>query len=203
MTEPRDGDALIIVDVQKDFLPGGALAVKEGDRIVPLLNRYIEKFQRLGLPIVATRDWHPPDHCSFKSRGGPWPAHCIAGTSGAEFAEGLRLPPNTLIVSKATRADQEAYSGFERTGLAEKLKRLGVTRLFIGGLATEYCVLNTVRDAIEKGFRVVVLSDAMRAVNANPGDEAKALEQMRQWGAEFVRLQSASRETSLPDSGQP
>ncbi len=188
MIEPSEGDALIIVDVQNDFLPGGALAVEGGDRVVPRLNRYIEMFQRRGLPVVATRDWHPPHHCSFKSQGGPWPPHCIAGTSGAEFAKALRLPADVVIVSKATQPDQEAYSGFEQTGLEETLKSLGVKRLFIGGLATDYCVLNTVRDAIGRGFRVVLLTDAVRAVNAHPGDGEKALEEMRQLGAEFTCL---------------
>ncbi len=186
MIEPTGGDALVIVDVQKDFLPGGALAVRDGDTIVPQLNRYIDKFREKQLPIIATRDWHPPNHCSFKPQGGPWPPHCIAGTPGAQFAEGLRLSPDTVIISKATEPDQDAYSGFEHTDLEQQLKRMGVRRLFVGGLTTDYCVLNTVKDAIDKGFDVVLLTDAIRAVNAQPGDEAKALDEMRRLGARFI-----------------
>jgi len=186
MIEPTDHDALLVVDVQKDFLPGGALAVPGGDAVVPVLNRYLETFRRRGLPVFATRDWHPPDHCSFRERGGPWPAHCIAGTPGAEFAPELELPPEAEIVSKATEPKREAYSGFEGTDLETRLKRRGVRRLFVGGLATEYCVLNTVRDAIRRGFEVFLLTDAIRAVN--PEDGRKALEEMRRLGARFVTL---------------
>ncbi len=188
MIEPSHNDALIIVDVQKDFLPGGALAIEGGDQIIPRLNRYVEKFRKKSLPIVATRDWHPPNHCSFISQGGPWPPHCVAGTPGAQFADGLQLPPEAIIISKATDPDQEAYSGFQLTDLEEKLRQMGVRRLFIGGLATDYCVLNTVRDALQRGFEVILLTDAIRAVNANPGDEIKALEEMRRLGTQFTHL---------------
>ncbi len=185
----QDHDALLIVDVQKDFLPGGALAVPGGDEIVPVLNRYIEKFRQKNLPIFATRDWHPPNHCSFKDQGGPWPPHCIAGSEGAEFADGLHLPDTAEIISKATQPALEAYSGFEGTELEAKLKQRGVRRLFIGGLATDYCVLNTVRDAIRRGFEVFLLTDAIRAVNVHSEDERKALEEMRRLGARFVTLE--------------
>lgn len=189
--EPQRGDALVIVDVQNDFLPGGALAVPHGDEVVPVLNRWIERFTARGLPVVATRDWHPPDHCSFRERGGPWPVHCVAGTEGAAFAPGLRLPADALVISKATEPDREAYSGFEGTDLAARLRGLGVRRLFVGGLATDYCVLSTVRDARREGFDVVLLEDAVRAVDVQPGDGARALEEMRRLGAGLVRTEAS------------
>jgi nicotinamidase/pyrazinamidase len=182
---PNKGDALIIVDMQNDFLPGGNLAVKEGDVIVPILNDYITVFLQHNLPIYATRDWHTPDHCSFQAQGGPWPPHCIAGSLGADFAPGLRLPDaeKFTIISKGTHSDKDAYSGFEDTYLAEILQKEGVNRVFIGGLATDYCVLNTVRDALQLGFTVLLLEDAIRAVNLQSGDGAKAVAEMREQGA--------------------
>lgn len=185
---PGPGDALVVVDVQNDFLPGGALGIRDGDQIVPVLNRYLERFHELGLPIFATRDWHPADHCSFAAQGGPWPVHCVAGTPGAEFAPGLRLPPGTGIIDKATRRDREAYSTLEGTDLGPRLRAAGVDRLFIGGLATDYCVLSTVRDAARMGFAIIVLGDAIRAVDVEPGDGARAIAEMRQLGAEFTGL---------------
>jgi len=193
MIEPTAGDALIIVDVQQDFLPGGALPVDGGDRIIPVLNRYIERFRRLGLPIVATRDWHPPNHCSFLTQGGPWPPHCVAGTPGARFSETLQLPQDTIIISKASDPEQEAYSGFQHTDLESRLRRMGVKRLFIGGLATDYCVLNTVREALARGFEVFLLTDAIRAVNASPGDEQKALQEMQRLGVQPMTVDELAR----------
>ncbi len=182
---PSKGDALIIVDMQNDFLPGGNLAVTEGDVIVPIFNDYIDVFLQHNLPIYATRDWHTPDHCSFQAQSGPWPPHCVAGSLGADFAPGLRLPDaeKFTIISKGTRRDKDAYSGFEDTDLAERLRKEGVKRVFIGGLATDYCVLNTVRDALKLGFKVLLLEDAIRAVNLQPGDDTKAIAEMRRQGA--------------------
>ncbi len=180
---PGKGDALIVVDLQNDFLPGGALAVPEGDEIVSLINRCIERFVSRGLPVVATRDWHPADHCSFAEQGGTWPAHCVAGTVGAAFAPGLNLPDDVIVISKATRADQEAYSGFSGTGLAASLRERGVRRVFVGGLATDYCVLNTVLDALTAGFETVLLDDAIRAVDVEPGDGRCAIDEMTRHGA--------------------
>lgn len=180
---PASGDALIIVDVQNDFLPGGALGVPGGDEVVPVIGRYLRLFHERGLPIFAARDWHPPDHVSFKSRGGPWPAHCIAGTSGAAFAPGLRLPPGTSVVAKGEHADEDPHSPFQGTGLAQRLRQTGIGRLFVGGLATDRCVLETVRDARSAGFELVVLRDACRAVDARPGDGAAAEDEMRRLGA--------------------
>lgn len=182
------GDALIVVDVQLDFLPGGTLAVPRGDEVVPVLNRGIAAFRARGLPVVATRDWHPADHCSFKAQGGPWPSHCIAGSDGARFAPLLEFPCEVRIVSKAVTADKDAYSGFEGTELDALLREAGVERVFVGGLATDYCVLNTVRDALRLGYRTVLLEDAIRAVEVAPGDGERAIAEMRKLGAVPVRL---------------
>jgi nicotinamidase/pyrazinamidase len=179
-------DALIVVDVQNDFLPGGALGVPAGGEVIAPLNRAAGEFERRGLPVFATRDWHPPGHCSFREQGGPWPPHCIAGTEGAAFAGSLHLPKDVRIVSKATRAEADAYSGFQGTELAVELRRLGCMRAFIGGLATDYCVRATVLDALEAGFEAVVLADAVRAVNVRSGDGARALAEMTARGARLV-----------------
>jgi nicotinamidase/pyrazinamidase len=188
MLELHEGDALIVVDVQNDFLPGGALAVPGGDEVVPVLNEYLKRFAVKNLPVFATRDWHPPNHCSFQLQGGPWPPHCIAGTHGAEFSPDLKLPEGAQIISKATEPEREAYSGFDGTRLFTLLKEQGIRRLFIGGLATDYCVLNTVKDALRLGFAVFLLRDAVRAVNVHPGDEQKALDEMQRLGARFLTL---------------
>src|SRR5215813_7752593 len=147
----RQGDALLIVDVQNDFCPGGALAVPSGHEVVPILNRWIEEAQRKKIPIFLSRDWHPAHHISFKERGGPWPPHCVQGTSGAAFHESLHLPPNPEILSKGSDLNADSYSAFGGTGLDEKLKRREVRRLWIGGLALDYCVRETTLEAIRKG----------------------------------------------------
>lgn len=190
MIQLRKQDALIVVDVQNDFLPGGSLAVPGGDAVVPILNDYIRIFQRYGLPIYATRDWHPADHCSFVEQGGPWPPHCVAGTPGAAFSNELDLPPDVVVISKATLQEKDAYSGFEDTDLAARCRRLGCQRLFIGGLATDYCVLNTVRDALSEGFDVYLLMDAIRGVNVNPNDDEAAIAEMRSRGAVPILLRN-------------
>ena len=180
--------ALIAVDVQRDFCPGGALAVPEGDKVVAPLNRYVEMVQQRGGKIVASRDRHPPDHVSFHSRGGPWPPHCIRGTEGAAFHSDLRLPEDAQIVSKAQEPDEEAYSAFDGTGLASDLKERGITSLLIGGLATDYCVKSTVLDALAEGFQVWLLTDAIRAVEVNAGDGERAMEEMLSVGARPLTL---------------
>jgi nicotinamidase/pyrazinamidase len=189
---PQSGDALLIIDVQVDFLPGGSLAVPDGDRVVPVLNGYIAAFRRAGLSIVATRDWHPPDHCSFRAQGGPWPPHCVAGSRGAGFATLLELPCEAIVVSKATTPDQDAYSGFQGTDLDRLLREAGVGRVFVGGLATDYCVLNTVRDALRLGHHTVLLVDAVRAVDVRPGDGEHAVAEMLQSGAVAATLRQLS-----------
>lgn len=179
------GDVLIVVDVQSDFLPGGALGVPGGEAVIEPLNRYIEAFARGGHPVLLTRDWHPRDHCSFRPQGGRWPAHCVAGTKGAEFAPNLVLPPTARVVSKATRSDEEAYSAFQGTDLAARLRDLECTRVFIGGLATDYCVRATALDARAAGFEVVVLKEAVRPVNVDPGDGQRALQEMSASGVQL------------------
>lgn len=126
-----DKTALIVVDVQNDFCPGGALPVSAGDSVVSILNRYADLFLRSNAPIYMTRDWHPENHLSFKERGGPWPPHCVQGTEGAEFHPRLTLPKNVTIISKGTDPDREAYSGFQGTDLTERLKRQRIERLFV------------------------------------------------------------------------
>ena len=183
------GDALIVVDVQKDFLPSGNLPVARGDEVIAAFNRYLAVFRSEGLPVYATRDWHPPDHCSFEKQGGPWPPHCIVDTEGAQFASGLDLPSTVTVISTATETDREAYSGFEGTDLDERLRTRGLQRLLIGGLATDYCVLNTVRDALKLDYSVFLLEDAIRAVNVNPEDGRKAIEAIRGLGAIPIRFE--------------
>ena len=192
ITEPRRGDALLIIDVQNDFLPGGCLGVAGADEAVHVLNRYIAIFRDRRLPIIATRDWHPANHCSFEVRGGEWISHCIAGTHGAAFSSELAIPRDTVIISKATTSEQEAYSGFEGTDLCARLRDLSVKRLFVGGVATEYCVLATVRDALRLGFRVFVLEDAVRPVDLLAYAGEQALEKMQHLGAKSIRLQAVS-----------
>ena len=186
--QPQPGDALLIEDVQNDFLHGGSLAVPRGDEVVPVLNRYLQIFTTQNLPVYAARDWHPERHCSFRAQGGIWPPHCIAGTRGAEFAAALRLPPSAVIVSKATTAEQEAYSSFQGTDLDQQLRAANIRRLFIGGLATDYCVLNTVRDALRLGYEVLLLIDAIRAVDVQPGDGQRAEEEMISLGAQRITV---------------
>lgn len=180
------GDALIVVDVQNDFLPGGALAVPAGDDVIEPLNRAIEAFERARLPVYYSRDWHPPNHCSFKAQGGPWPPHCIAKSDGAAFAPKLRVAMDATLISKATTAGVDAYSAFQGTTLAAQLIAGGVRRVFVGGLATDYCVRATVLDARKHGFEVELLGDAVRAVEVEAGDGRRALEEMLQRGAHLI-----------------
>ncbi len=181
-------DALIITDIQIDFLPGGALPIKEGDQIIPILNDYAKLFASSKTKIVATRDWHPANHVSFEAQGGPWPPHCVQGSEGAKFSPKIKLPKDVTVISKATDPNKEAYSAFDGTELEEQLKAAGITRIFIGGLATDYCVVNSVLDARKAGYQVVVLSDATRGIDVNPGDVEKAFRTMRSAGAAQATL---------------
>lgn len=183
---PTLGDALIVADMQNDFLAGGSLAVAGGDAIIPVLNRYIACFQAHQLPIYATRDWHPPDHCSFRQQGGLWPAHCIAGSKGAAFHADLELPVATHIISKATSQEKDVYSAFCDTQLNKLLQSSNIHRVFIGGIATEYCVLNTVKDALRYHYTTFVLADAVCAINKQPQDGSHALEEMVRLGARLI-----------------
>jgi nicotinamidase/pyrazinamidase len=197
----RRGDVLLVVDVQRDFLPGGALAVPDGDRVIAPLNDCLEAFAAAGRPVFASRDWHPADHVSFHAQGGVWPAHCVAGTPGAAFPDALRLPRDRIVISKAQQRDREAYSAFAGTDLAQQLRRGGVRRLFIGGLATDYCVLRSVLDARWLGFEVVVLRDAIAAVEVEAGDGERAIAAMQRAGALFVDSRDVLPEALPPPSG--
>ncbi len=184
------GDALAIIDMQNDFLPGGSLAVPMGDTIIPVINRYLRLFHDHGLPVFATRDWHPSDHCSFQQQGGQWPAHCIATTSGAAFHPDIEFPINTQIISKATTREKDAYSGFTDTQLNALLQTSGIRRLFVAGVATEYCVFNTVKDALQAHYAAYILEDAVRAINLKPDDSLHALREMKRLGATLIQFEA-------------
>ena len=175
--------ALVVIDVQVDFCPGGAIAVKGGDQIIPGLNAAIDAFGKLGFPVFFTRDWHPPNHMSFVDQGGVWPPHCVQRTKGSALHPDLRVPPDSTVFSKGDDPLKEAYSGFQGTGLEAAMKELEIDEVYIGGLATDYCVKESVLDARGAGFKVVVLEDCVRAVETKPGDGAKAMAEMREAGA--------------------
>lgn len=186
--------ALLIVDVQNDFCPGGALPVPEGDKVVPVLNRAIERFRQTGAPVIASRDWHPEKSTHFAAYGGQWPVHCVQNTEGAAFHPELHLPADAIIVSKGMGENEDAYSAFDArsedgTPLEELLRTKGVKRLVVGGLATDYCVRASVLGALERGFEVLVLKDAVRGVDLQPGDSEKALAEMQSRGAKLVTLE--------------
>ena len=186
-------DALIIVDVQVDFCPGGALAVNDGDHVVPVLNRYIERFHQCNSPIFATRDWHPAVTKHFKAYGGVWPAHCVQNTEGGAFHTKLALDREVIIISKGTSADSDSYSGFDGTdqrgiSLGDCLRQGGVEHIHVGGLATDYCVKHTVLDGLKLGYKVSLLEDAIRGVDLVAGDCARAIAAMVQAGAELEHL---------------
>src|ERR1044071_3639514 len=171
--------ALIVVDVQNDFCPDGALGISQGDRIVPALNRYIQKFSQAGRPIFMTRDWHPEKTSHFQSGGGPWPSHCVRHSRGAEFHPDLKFAPKAMIVWKGPEPDEDSYSAFHGrdaagTPLAALLRQAEVKTIYVGGLATDYCVKYTVLDALHNGFGAVVLCDAIRGVNLAADDSAPA-----------------------------
>jgi nicotinamidase/pyrazinamidase len=183
--------ALLVVDVQNDFCPGGSLPVPDGDDVVSVLNRYVEDFRREGRPVVFSRDWHPATTTHFAAHGGPWPEHCVQGTRGADFHPDLRVPPDAVIVSKGMGAEEDGYSAFvgrdeHGRGLASLLRDEGIEKLVVGGLATDYCVLNSVLEGLEAGFEVDVIADAIRAVEVSPGDGERAVERMKAAGARFV-----------------
>jgi|SRR5215813_4175837 len=178
--------ALIIVDVQNDFCPGGSLAVADGDEVVTPLNRLAQQFLERGEPVYKTRDWHPPKTKHFADYGGTWPVHCVQGTQGAEFHPDLLDDPRETIISKGVDERADGYSGFDGTNLARLLQEEDVDEVWVGGLATDYCVKHTVLDALKSGFQVKALAEAMRPVNINPDDGRSAVEEMRAAGAEIV-----------------
>lgn len=178
MAELTDRDALIVVDVQRDFCPGGSLAVPEADAVIPVLNRWISKAAHAGAAIAASRDWHPPDHISFTQRGGAWPPHCIQESQGAAFHPDLKLPDETWIITKGDSPEFDQYSALDRTGLGHLLKDHGIRRVWVGGLAMDVCVKATVCDACREGFETHLIRNATRAVNVAPGDDQRALDEM-------------------------
>ncbi len=195
-------DALLIVDFQNDFVPGGALGVLEGDRIAEPLNRLLDRFEL----VVATRDWHPPRHGSFRGvevdpgrwRGtdppSVWPVHCVQGTMGAELHESLDRSKIDLVVDKGQDAWSQGYSAFQDTPLEEALRERAVQRVYVGGLATDYCVKQTVLDARRLGFDVTVVEDAIRGVELVPGDSERAIDEMKAAGEEFASASEIERE---------
>ena len=185
--------ALLIVDVQNDFCPGGLLAVRDGDRVVPVLNRYIELFRSEGLPVLASRDWHPAQSSHFKQFGGIWPVHCVQSSSGAEFHPQLELPDDTIIFSKGMDPSRDDYSAFQGLDpnmqpLPAVIKELGITRLYVGGLTTDYCVRETVIDGLGCGLAVTLLEDAIRGVDLEAGDSERAIAAMKAAGADTATL---------------
>jgi nicotinamidase/pyrazinamidase len=188
MTEPSNriqtADALVLVDVQRDFCPGGLLPIDKGDQIIAVLNEWIEIAQGKGVSIYASQDWHPRQHISFRDQGGKWPPHCIQDSDGAQFHPDLKLPVEVVKITKGVRFDQDQSSVFDQTGFAEELKRNGVKRLWVGGLALDVCVLASVLDALKYGFVVMVLKEASRPVDVESGKTAIA--KMKAEGATIV-----------------
>lgn len=177
--------ALIVVDVQNDFCPGGTLAVPHGDEVVAPLNKLIDEFLERGDPVYKSRDWHPLTTKHFEARGGAWPVHCVQNTEGAEFHPALRDDPRIQVISKGL-GDTDCYSAFDETDLGSRLNKSGVEEVVVGGLATDYCVKNTVLDALKRGYKVKAVEDAMRPVELQPGDGERAIEEMRAAGAEII-----------------
>ena len=197
--------ALVIVDVQNDFCPGGTLAVVDGDRVAAPLARLAARCATAGLPVFASRDWHPPDTAHFQDAGGPWPAHCVRDTPGAELHPDLVLPPEAVILSKGVDPQADGYSAFEARDeagrdLVELLRAAGVDHLLVGGLATDYCVRATVLAALARGLRVSLLTDAVAGVNVQPGDADRAIEEMVAAGAQLTTTDQVT--VNGPDQGQ-
>jgi nicotinamidase/pyrazinamidase len=188
--------ALLIVDVQNDFCPGGALPVPRGDEVIRVLNRLAAHVSALGFPVYASRDWHPLSSRHFQINGGRWPVHCVPGTEGARLHADLDLPPGTLIVTKDVGPEGDGYSAFEgeiagRGSLLADLRARGVTELIVGGLATDYCVRASALDARKEGFDVTVVTDAVRAVDVKAGDGDRALEEMKAAGVRLAPAKEA------------
>jgi nicotinamidase/pyrazinamidase len=186
-----DSSALLIVDVQNDFCSGGALAVPGSEGVVAALNRYIADAIGRGIPVYASRDWHLPDTSHFQPFGGVWPVHCVQNSPGARFHPDLRLPGGAIVISKGDDPAQHGYSALEgRTAdgvpLLDDLRRRGITHLYVGGLATDYCVKHSAIDAAAAGLRVTVLEDAIAGVDVQPGDSARAIAAMREGHVDFA-----------------
>ena len=184
--ELTKNDALLIVDVQNDFCPGGALGVSTGDVVAATMNLAATAFAAKGATVFTTQDWHPPGHSSFKDQGGQWPPHCVQGTKGAELHPALKPPKGTHSIKKGASLDKDAYSGFVDSDLEMQLNKANVSRVFVGGIATDFCVFNTVVDALGLGFETYVLTDAVAAIDIEPGDGLRALHLMERSGATLV-----------------
>jgi len=192
--------ALLIVDMQNDFCPGGALPVEDGDHVVPLLNEYAHRVARAGGAVFASRDWHPIETRHFRTGGGPWPPHCVRETPGAAFHPDLDLPAGSTIITKGDNALDNGYSAFDGhvadgRRLAEVLHARGISRVLVGGLATDYCVRASVLDALRNGFRTVLLLDAIRGIDIEEGDVARALDEMLRAGAVAATLETVGEVT--------
>lgn len=184
--------ALIVVDVQKDFCPGGALAAPGGDDIIPALNRYLADARARDMAVYASRDWHPAKTSHFKEYGGEWPPHCVQGTAGAQFHPELKLPPDAIIVSKGDDPQRPGYSAFDghtREGktLLHDLRDRHIGRVYVTGIATDYCVRATAVDALQAGLEVRILPDAITGIDVHPGDAQRALDELSAAGAQVVR----------------
>lgn len=201
-----EGAAFLIVDVQVDFCPGGSLAVPGGDTIIPLINRYIRLFRKKGVPVFASRDWHPAVTSHFVQYGGLWPPHCVQGSEGARFHPLLKLPADVTVVSKGMDPDKDDYSAFHAVTeqgepLPERLRKLGIVRLYLCGIATDYCVRASALEGMKQGFTVTVLKDAIKGVNLKPGDSTRALKEIVKAGGELADL--AEIEEKIQGVGLP
>lgn len=198
----RAKKALLVVDMQNDFSPGGALGIPEGDKIVPFINKYIRIFSKAKLPIFLSRDWHPPSTKHFKDFGGVWPVHCIQNTKGAAFHPKLFIPEDAIFLYKGMDPDKDSYSVFQAedlggTGFPRLLNLLGVKEIYIAGLATDYCVKFTGIDALKEGFKVRLLADAIKGVNLKKNDSEKAISALIKKGAKKVFLKDIMKARSL------
>jgi len=196
----QEGDALLMIDIQKDFCPGGALAVENGDLVLAAANAWLAQAEQQNVPVYASRDWHPLNHPSFAEEGGDWPPHCLQDSEGARFHPDLVLPPDTIVVTKGVRFDQDQTSVFDQTGLAVHLKSEGIRRLFVGGLALDVCVLDSVMDARAQGFEVVVITEATRPVDTRKVDEV--LGRMQAAGAVLTDQEALADLTAGPDTAE-
>jgi nicotinamidase/pyrazinamidase len=194
----QEGDALLLIDVQKDFCPGGALPVEDGHQILPEANAWLAQARLQHIPVYASRDWHPQGHVSFAEEGGPWPKHCLQDSDGAQFHPDLRLPPDTVVVTKGVRFDRDQTSVFDETGLAPHLKDRGIRRLLVGGLALEACVRDSIMDAVAAGFEVVLITEATLPVDA--AAVPHVLERLRAAGVAFTDKDVLVERAAAPDS---
>jgi nicotinamidase/pyrazinamidase len=188
LPRPDQHSALLLIDLQNDFFPGGAMGIPEADRLIPLINRYIMHFSRQGWSILATRDWHPPNHFSFTQHQGPWPVHCVQGSRGAQFHSDLVMPPGMMVISKGTDSRNDAKSGFDGTSLADRLEDLNVQTIFVLGLGADNCVTHTVLDGCQRGFRVVLLTDATKEASPQSENSAEAFTEMTNAGAVLATI---------------